>query len=184
MKNIKIRNQKGFTLVEIAIVLVIIGLLIGGILKGQSMIRNARVKSLVNDMENLKAAIYTYQDRYGMLPGDENDPNSPPNDTFDGNNNGLLNEADGREMEDLRLAGIIPGTGITLPTHRFGGTLRVDRIVIGGSQNINQVVATNIPGEICQEIDTRYDDGVYNTGDIRGNAAYTSTNVGLFGWAL
>ena len=63
--------QKGFTLVEIAIVLVIIGLLLGGILKGQEMITQAKIKNIVNDFNGLSAAMYSYQDRYRALPGDE-----------------------------------------------------------------------------------------------------------------
>lgn len=183
IKNNCIKNQKGFTLVEIAIVLVIVGLLIGGILQGRSMIKNAKVKRLVNDIESIKAAVMTYQDRYGMLPGDENDPNAPTGDANNGNNNGLLNETDGWEIEDLRLAELLPGTGISRPTHQFGGTLGLDYINIGGSGNRNQIVATNLPAEVCQEIDSKYDDGVDNTGDIRGSAAYTAgTTIANFGW--
>ena len=55
IKNNYIKNQKGFTLVEIAIVLVIVGLLIGGILQGRSMIKNAKVKRLVNDIEGIRS---------------------------------------------------------------------------------------------------------------------------------
>ena len=64
-------RQSGFTLVEIAIVLVIIGLLLGGILKGQEMITQAKIKNLINDFNGLSAAMYSYQDRYRALPGDE-----------------------------------------------------------------------------------------------------------------
>lgn len=70
MKQIK-RNQKGFTLVEIAIVLVIIGLLLGGVLKGQEMIESARIKSVVGDMNGVSAAYNTYLDRFRAIPGDE-----------------------------------------------------------------------------------------------------------------
>lgn len=65
------RKQAGFTLVEIAIVLVIIGLLLGGVLKGQEMIENARIKSVVADMNGVAAAFNGYVDRYKALPGDE-----------------------------------------------------------------------------------------------------------------
>ena len=65
------RKNAGFTLVEIAIVLVIIGLLLGGVLKGQEMIENARIKNLINDIDGVSAAIYAYQDRYKSLPGDD-----------------------------------------------------------------------------------------------------------------
>ncbi len=65
------RKQSGFTLVEIAIVLVIIGLLLGGVLKGQEMIENSRIKSLVGDMNGVSAAYNSYMDRYRAIPGDE-----------------------------------------------------------------------------------------------------------------
>jgi prepilin-type N-terminal cleavage/methylation domain-containing protein len=64
-------NQAGFTLVEIAIVLVIIGLLLGGILKGQEMITQAKIKNIINDFNGITAAINSYQDRYRALPGDD-----------------------------------------------------------------------------------------------------------------
>lgn len=64
-------RQSGFTLVEIAIVLVIIGLLLGGVLKGQEMIENGRIKSVVADMNGVAAAFNTYLDRYKAIPGDE-----------------------------------------------------------------------------------------------------------------
>ena len=67
----RIQSQKGFTLVEIAIVLVIIGLLLGGILKGQEMITQAKIKNVVNDFNGITAAINSYQDRYKALPGDD-----------------------------------------------------------------------------------------------------------------
>ena len=67
----KTKQQSGFTLVEIAIVLVIIGLLLGGILKGQEMITQAKIKNIINDFNGITAAMNSYQDRYRALPGDE-----------------------------------------------------------------------------------------------------------------
>ncbi len=64
-------RQTGFTLVEIAIVLVIIGLLLGGILKGQEMITQAKIKNVINDFNGITAAMNSYQDRYKALPGDD-----------------------------------------------------------------------------------------------------------------
>src|SRR5258708_17338689 len=69
--NRKISTEKGFTLVEIAIVLVIIGLLLGGILKGQEMITQAKIKNVINDLNGITVAITSYQDRYRALPGDD-----------------------------------------------------------------------------------------------------------------
>src|SRR5438270_6983180 len=68
------KRQHGFTLVEIAIVLVIIGLLLGGILKGQEMITQAKIKNSIADFSGISAAYHGYQDRYRAIPGD--DPNA------------------------------------------------------------------------------------------------------------
>jgi prepilin-type N-terminal cleavage/methylation domain-containing protein len=65
-----INKQKGFTLVEIAIVLVIIGLLLGGILKGQELINSARVRNLADQNSGIQAAYYGFIDRYRQVPGD------------------------------------------------------------------------------------------------------------------
>jgi len=63
-------NTEGFTLVELAIVITIIGLLIGGVLKGQEMINNARLTATISQVQSFRAAIETYQDRFDQLPGD------------------------------------------------------------------------------------------------------------------
>jgi len=70
-------KQSGFTLVEIAIVLVIIGLLLGGVLKGQELINSAKVKNFASDIRNISTFVYAYQDRFRALPGD--DPRSATN---------------------------------------------------------------------------------------------------------
>ncbi|HEB81223.1 MAG TPA: prepilin-type N-terminal cleavage/methylation domain-containing protein, partial [Gammaproteobacteria bacterium] len=64
------KRQKGFTLIEIAIVLVIIGLLLGGVLKGQELINTARVRALNNSVDGVTAAWFSFQDRYRAFPGD------------------------------------------------------------------------------------------------------------------
>src|SRR4051812_96460 len=64
-------QQRGFTLIEIAIVLVIIGLLLGGVLKGQELINQAKIKNVANDLNGVTVAVYAYQDRYKRLPGDD-----------------------------------------------------------------------------------------------------------------
>src|SRR5713226_2368723 len=69
--NRKKSTETGFTLVEIAIVLVIIGLLLGGILKGQEMITQAKIKNAINDFNGITVAVTSYQDRYRALPGDD-----------------------------------------------------------------------------------------------------------------
>ncbi len=62
--------QRGFTLVEIAIVLVIIGLLIGGVLRGQELLNSARINSISAQQSSIQTAYYGFIDRYKMMPGD------------------------------------------------------------------------------------------------------------------
>ncbi len=91
----KLQKQKGFTLVELAIVLVIIGLLIGGILKGQQLIDNARVTAQMTQFQGLQAAETSFQDAYAGLPGDLPSPNTrvpstPPGCNAVGDGNGVI----------------------------------------------------------------------------------------------
>lgn len=63
-------HNRGFTLVEISIVLVIVGLLVGGILVGRNMIRSAEIRSVGTDVEKYKTAIFLFRDKFHALPGD------------------------------------------------------------------------------------------------------------------
>lgn len=85
------KNQSGFTLVEIAIVLVIIGLLLGGVLKGQELINSAKVKNFANDFRNIPLFIYGYQDKFKALPGDDSSAATRGyGTTTSGNGNGMI----------------------------------------------------------------------------------------------
>ena len=70
----KTQGQAGFTLVELAIVMIIIGLLIGGILKGQELIANAQTTATVAQIKGLDGALSTFRDKYSVLPGDLTNP--------------------------------------------------------------------------------------------------------------
>jgi prepilin-type N-terminal cleavage/methylation domain-containing protein len=130
-------RQAGFTLVEIAIVLVIIGLLLGGILKGQEMITQARIKNVINDFNGITAAYASYQDRYRSIPGDDLGAQGrwtlPAANSGNANGSGSLDNPAGTAYNDgsvaaepetrlfwwhLRQAGFIPGptTGAGSPT--------------------------------------------------------------------
>jgi prepilin-type N-terminal cleavage/methylation domain-containing protein len=88
------RRHSGFTLIEIAMVLVIIGLLIGGVLSGQQLIQGARVRSLISQQDGIKAAFFGFQDRYRALPGDYSAANAnivcAPSACINGNGNGQI----------------------------------------------------------------------------------------------
>jgi prepilin-type N-terminal cleavage/methylation domain-containing protein len=104
MRQQMIDKQKGFTLVEIAIVLVIIGLLLGGVLKGQEMIENGKTKNAVSDMNGITAAYNSYVDKYRQVPGDDGEANlgalqargtTWATVTVNGNRNGVIQNAGG-----------------------------------------------------------------------------------------
>src|SRR5665647_3929364 len=155
-------KQTGFTLVEIAIVLVIIGLLLGGILKGQEMITQAKIKNVVNDFNGITAAVNSYQDRYKALPGD--DLNAATRWTsytaVSGNGDGVFGTA-GTDLYNLspasaavakennlfwwhlRLAGFVGGStaaasvsSVMQPANAAGGIMGVQTTGMGFSSNI------------------------------------------------
>src|SRR5215211_5342074 len=86
------RRQAGFTLIEIAIVLVIIGLLLGGVLKGQELITGARVRNIIQQQDGVKAAYFGFLDRYRALPGDYAGATSNIGATKDGDADGKIEE--------------------------------------------------------------------------------------------
>ncbi len=180
------KGQAGFTLVEIAIVMVIIGLLIGGVLKGQAMIQNAKVKRVVKQADEFRAVIMAFYDKYGVYPGDENNANIPPGDTANGDGDGLMENAERFDLfTDLVEAGLISGNfnGANVATHVFGGNVQVYWVNPPGAPGPGHYIRfDNLPWDVCQEIDTKYDDGVYNTGSIVANEDYleTTTPVGNF----
>lgn len=173
------KDQTGFTLVEVAIVMVIIGLLIGGVLKGQAMIQNAKVKGIVKQADELRAAVMAFYDKYGVYPGDESKDAVPPGTDWEGDGDGQIeNSQEQYEVyRDLQLTGLISGSynGTSdLPNHAFGDTVTLYWVnPPGGGYTGHNFRFDNMPAEACLEIDSKYDDGVYNTGSIVANAAYT-----------
>ncbi len=187
-------QQKGFTLVEIAIVLVIIGLLLGGVLKGQEIITNARLKNAVNVVNGISAAYYSYIDRYGAIPGDDELPKShigcgTDNTAADGAGDGngsitgdTFNDTAGETNKlwrHLRGAGLIKGDGncsqvATIPKHPWGGEIGVDAgngILNFGSNSV--ICFKAVPGDIAVILDNQNDDGKADSGSVR--AAVTTT---------
>jgi len=117
------KQQAGFTLIEIAIVLVIIGLLLGGVLKGQELITAARVRNLISNQDGVKAAYFGFLDRYRSLPGDYSTANAQANipgcaACFGGNANGQI-VTDGTSAESVHVwehlskAGFITGSYVS-----------------------------------------------------------------------
>jgi prepilin-type N-terminal cleavage/methylation domain-containing protein len=129
--------QTGFTLVEIAIVLVIIGLLLGGILKGQEMITQARIKNVVNDFNGITAAYFAYQDRYRAVPGDDNQAagrwtaaSFPPSGAMNGTGDGVIS---GRYMTVIADLVANPPSAATGESNNFWWHLRLAGFVSGAT---------------------------------------------------
>jgi prepilin-type N-terminal cleavage/methylation domain-containing protein len=73
-KNKGSTTQSGFTLVEISIVMIIIGLLIGGIFSGMKLVDNAEVQKTIQDLKAIQSSTLTFRDTYRALPGDLRNP--------------------------------------------------------------------------------------------------------------
>ncbi len=181
--------QSGFTLVEIAIVLVIIGLLLGGAMKGQELIHSAKAKSVASDFRNTATMIAAYQDRFRAMPGDDRAATSHFTGTTNGNGNGTIDgiwnsastsSSDGSPAEStyvwqhLRLANLAQGStasptpGDWEPRNAEGGRIGIQSAVpFTGMRGRIFVCQDNISGRIAQQVDTTMDDGKPDDGAVR-----------------
>ena len=192
------KHQSGFTLVEIAIVLVIIGLLLGGVLKGQEMINSAKVRNAVNDMNGVTAAFNAYIDRYRRMPGDDGPiatltARGGPwvNVTLAGNSDSALTITAAQTFtgagenanfwQHLRAAGLVSGnTALTaaaaLPQNAFNGLTGVTAAGVTGMTG-NVICMSQVPGKAAAAIDTQMDDGLPNTGSIMATTGVAGANT-------
>lgn len=184
-------KQTGFTLIELAIVLVIIGLLLGGVLRGQELINSARVKNITRDFQNVQVYIYGYQDRFRAVPGDDINAvghvGAAANAATGGPlGNGQIGGAwDSAVQTDesylfwqqVRLAGLAPGStqlGVPEfePRNASGGRIGIQSIgaafaEINNMQGAYAVCSGLILGRDALQLDTTLDDGNTATGNVR-----------------
>lgn len=196
MKN----KQTGFTLIELAIVLVIIGLLLGGVLKGQELINSAKVKNMARDFQNIQVYLYGYQDRFKVLPGDDHNANAhvggtnPANGTQNGVIQGAWNTVTAGDetcaiWEHIRRANLAPGsTAISCAANNTYQPRNADGGIIG-IQSVSTAIAempaltgayvvcsNAILGRYAAQLDTTLDDGVGDTGVVRVAVAGTAAS--------
>jgi len=171
-------HQKGFTLVEMAIVLVIIGLLLGGILKGQELINGAKIKNVHNDAQSIMSGVLTYQQRYKVLPGDDNSSVIAGISANKGNANGQIEDNEEAAFyEQLRRASLLTGAPTeAIPTHAFGGNIEVNENAYTNAQG-NNICFMDLPGDAANIVDSQYDDGIPNSGAIQGHDSDTSYTI-------
>lgn len=186
-------HQSGFTLVELAIVLVIIGLILAAVLKGQEMITNAKVKNVINDLRGVSTAYYAYQDRYKAIPGDDANASNHFTGGTNGGGNGIITglfsataapsvTAESNNFwQHTRLAGFMTGSGSNPPTNAMGGLLGVQDGNSATSTVFDMagpvVCAGNIPWKIALAVDTVIDDGNSGTGTVRTGTQSATANV-------
>jgi prepilin-type N-terminal cleavage/methylation domain-containing protein len=190
-------GNKGFTLVEIAIVLVIIGLLLGGVLKAQELINNTKVKNYAADFHNIPIMLYGYQDKFKALPGDDALAGTPsrPGSTLattpagtigNGVINGVWDTATNTDesclfWQHVRLAGLAPGSATVdcsspssdyWPKNTNGGQIGIQSnvgfVTMTGTMHGSYVICSkNILGRYILQLDALLDDGNPATGSVR-----------------
>ncbi|NOT16220.1 MAG: prepilin-type N-terminal cleavage/methylation domain-containing protein [Methylotenera sp.] len=184
------KKQTGFTLIELAIVLVIIGLLLGGVLKGQELINSARVKSLATEFKNIQVYVYGYQDRFRAIPGDDRAADAHVAGTNatpvapDTNGNGVIASAwnSATQTDDsylfwqhVRLAGFAPGPTAAddpnyAPQNSAGGRIGIQSVAsfaIAGMTGTFTVCSAAIQGRFAEQLDITLDDGDTDAGSVR-----------------
>jgi len=199
------KNSKGFSLIELAIAITIIGFLIGAVLKGQSLIEDAKVQDGVKTATDLSEVSLSFKNRYHYIPGDlplaGNDIaglstgcNLPINTS--GIGDGAINNATERSCanEELLLAGYIKsaisspfGSGATWLTSFTDASTSGNTPCTNGAVSnttptpraVNVVLMDEVPIKLAQQMDIKTDDGIFNTGQVRASADYTSTTVSL-----
>ncbi len=186
------KKQSGFTLIELAIVLVIIGLLLGGVLKGQELINSAKVKNMAGELKSVQVYVNSYQDKFRAIPGDDKSVVAhvgtatviPVAGDGGGSLGGAWNATTGETFQfwqHIRLAGLATGTTDTalssyLPTNNEGGPMGVQsspQNTITGLTGSYAVCSGGITGKIAKQIDILLDDGDTTKGAVMVAEAVT-----------
>ncbi|MEA1988602.1 MAG: prepilin-type N-terminal cleavage/methylation domain-containing protein [Pseudomonadota bacterium] len=168
---IYLNKQHGFTLVETAVVLVIIGLVMGGIIKATEFIENGRADRFIKDMKGFQGAYYGFNIKRGRYPGDMNG-NKHINYDAVGINDGIF-------FQDLFDAGLTDSYEPEVPVENagyyFANFLSITEstgLLTGTIRGKSQICATEVKDKYARHLDSKLDDGLHNTGIVRSLTAY------------
>ena len=168
-------TQSGFTLVELAIVLMIIGLLIGGVLRGQELMNNAKISATIQQVKAYQGATVTFMDGYSSYPGDLPTATSrvpgctAANFCVNGDGNGILGVANGTTIMQV-------GNAATrVETSMFWKHLAMAHLISGVSPSANP--ATPEWGETHPASKLR---GGFHALNLAGNLSTRTVQTGLF----
>jgi prepilin-type N-terminal cleavage/methylation domain-containing protein len=188
----------GFTIIEMAVVLVIIGILMGTIYKGSSSsIKSAQIHDAVSLIGDLSAGVKEFKARYHYLPGDMPTATTDiAGATANGNGDGAIDAGEVMLVsEQLFLAGFTKGgvgdsaTSAPFQT-KFGRAWLVSASLARSasspcgtaidntapSPNVqNVILLDNLSGDVALAIDNKLDNGIYNSGNVRGSSVYTAS---------
>jgi prepilin-type N-terminal cleavage/methylation domain-containing protein len=193
----KQRLSLGFTLVELSVVLIVIGLLVGSIMTGASMLDDAKLKSLIRDGAFYKKAMLDFQTKYNELPGDMTAATNYWSTSGNGDGDGLI-EWSGesyRMWQHLYLAGFVkevyngtsqepscsynPACLLRVEAYsvnvynRTANTVSNTVISVLASGSWNPLLTT----EHAFKIDSKIDDGIATTGQVAGRSTVANDCV-------
>ena len=181
-----IRDARGYTLVEMALVLVIMAVLVGGVMSTRGLVNNAKGTQLMRQVQELNAAIMSYSIKMGALPGDTVGSDgaiddSPGAFTALADEDFILSVGTGELANAFEGIVHIIGNADITSLSGTGGTLTAPAALTG----TNYIIFTKIPAKFAGMIDSKLDNGTNNTGRIQsyndgGTTAidYTSTTLG------
>ncbi len=196
-------KHQGLTLIELAIVLVIISVLLGAVMQGSSLISQSRAQRLIDDVEQIQTTWVLYRERFNAYPGDHaRASNSIDSHYSDGNGNGLIDALPEAAAVWQHLAGsgllsgAYTGSGIAVisdlecsdgvcPGNPYGGYYKIaysDWGANGNGQN-ELYSGANIPADVLAALDRQLDDGSADTGSIRFHADATPACASGSDWA-